>query len=43
MGEQGNLANGADAVTSFEKEIGRVIAYYANPIWEHEARQVIGG
>jgi signal transduction histidine kinase/ActR/RegA family two-component response regulator/HPt (histidine-containing phosphotransfer) domain-containing protein len=43
MGEQGNLANGADAVTSFEKEIGRVIAYYANPTWEHEACQVIGG
>lgn len=43
MGEQGNLANGADAVTAFEKEIGRVIAYYANPTWENEARQVMGG
>ena len=43
MGEQGNLAGGTDVVGTFEKEIGRVIAFYTDPNWEQSARAFAGG
>lgn len=43
MGEEGNLADGIDAVKAFEKEIGRVVAFYTDPGWEQSARALAGG
>jgi len=40
MGEQGNLAGGPDALDAFEKEIGRVLAFYADSSWEQRAREM---
>jgi signal transduction histidine kinase/HPt (histidine-containing phosphotransfer) domain-containing protein len=42
MGEQGNLANGRAVLAQFEQEIARVIAFYADPAWEQQAR-TLGG
>jgi HPt (histidine-containing phosphotransfer) domain-containing protein len=39
MGERGNLAGGAELVSVLEAEIGRVTAFYADPVWEQRARE----
>ncbi len=40
MGEQANLAEGPQALKSFEAEIDRVVAYYSGPNWEQHARAI---
>ncbi len=42
LGEKGNLTGGAEAVERFEKEIGRVVAFYSDPKWEQLAREAGG-
>jgi len=41
MGEQGKLADGPDVLKAFEKEIGRVTAFYSDLGWEQLARECV--
>ncbi len=43
MGEQGNLAGGADKVKSLTEEIERVIAFYRDPGWAARASEMQKG
>ena len=43
MRDQGELDGGPDALKSFKKEIGRVIAFYSAPAWDQRAREYAEG
>jgi HPt (histidine-containing phosphotransfer) domain-containing protein len=43
MGNQGELDGGPDALKSFKKEIGRVVAFYSDPAWEQRAHECVEG